>query len=70
MQQQHTMFTREGENKNYGPVMLPNQACGLTASQQEKIRRRSGLLAEVDDGQEHGIWEGQREPDNAGMLWP
>ena len=64
------MFTIEGEMKKYGPVMLSNQACALTASQRETIKEKSGLLATVDDGNEWGIWGGQREPDNAGMLWP
>ena len=64
------MFTIEGEMKKYGPVTLPNKACALTASQRETIKEKSGLLATGDDGNEWGIWGGQREPDNAGMLWP
>ena len=64
------MFTVKENMKDYGPVTLPNQACRLTASQQETIKKKSGLLAMVDDGKEWGIWEGQRAPDNAGMLWP
>ena len=64
------MFTTEGERKDYGPVALPNQACTLTPYQQEVIQKKSGLLAEIDDGRAWGIWEGQRAPDNAGMLWP
>ena len=64
------MFTVKVNMKQYGPVMIPSQTSRLTAGQQETIRKESGLLAMVDDGREWGIWEGQRAPDNAGMLWP
>ena len=62
------MFTYTRQMKVYGPIMIPHQSCGLTKIQQDRIQSQSGIFVEVSE--EWGIWEGQRVPDNAGMLWP
>ena len=65
-----TMFTYTGKTKVYGPLNLPDESCSLTKMQQDEIESQSGLFVAISDSKEFGIWEGQRAPDNAGMLWP
>ena len=64
------MFTYTGKTKVYGTINLPDQSCWLTKMQQDEIESQSGLSVAISDIKELGIWEGQRAPDNAGMLWP
>ena len=64
------MFTYTGNTKVYDPIMIPDQSCRLTKMQQDEIESQSGIFVEISDSKEWGIWEGQRAPDNAGMLWP
>ena len=64
------MFTYTGKTKVYGPLNLPDESCSLTKMQQDEIESQSGLSVAISDSKELGIWEGQRAPDNAGMLWP
>ena len=56
----------------YGPLMIPDQSqsCRLTKMQQDRFESNWGIHVEIIDSEEWGIWEGQRAPDNAGMLWP
>ena len=64
------MFARARDMTAYGPIMIPDQSCRLTKMQQDKFESNWGIHVEIIDSEEWGIWEGQRAPDNAGMLWP